>query len=70
MKKENEKSALRLLKFDTVGEDVAVAPEQSAGVYGATGRESPLAPPSLQFRRFANRFLFPLGPLLPRRPLR
>ena len=44
MKKENEKSALRLLKFDTVGEDVAVAPERSAGVYGVTGRENPLAP--------------------------
>ena len=44
MKKENEKSALRLLKFDTVGEDVAVAPEQSAGVYGTTDKESPLVP--------------------------
>ena len=44
MKKENEKSALRLLKLDTVGEDVAVAPEQSAGVYGTADRESPLVP--------------------------
>ena len=47
MKHDNENSALRRLKFDTVGEDVAVAPEQSAGVYGATGRESPLAPLAL-----------------------
>ena len=44
MKKESETSAPRRLKFDTVGEDVAVAPEQSAGVYGTTDRETPLAP--------------------------
>ena len=44
VKKESETSAPRRLKFDTVGEDVAVAPERSAGVYGVTGRENPLAP--------------------------
>ena len=44
VKKESEKSALRLLKFDTVGADVAVVPERSAGVYGATATENPLAP--------------------------
>ena len=44
MKNESEKSALRLLKFDTVGADVAVVPAQSAGVYGATATDNPLAP--------------------------
>ena len=44
VKKENEKSALRLLKFDTVAANVAGVPAQSAGVYGVTARENPLAP--------------------------
>ena len=44
VKNKSETSAPRRLKFDTVGEDVAVAPERSAGVYGVTGRENPLAP--------------------------
>ena len=44
MKKENEKSALGLSKFDTVAANVAGVPAQSAGVYGVTARENPLAP--------------------------
>ena len=44
MKKESEKSALRLLKFDTVAANVTGAPAQSAGAYGVTARENPLAP--------------------------
>ena len=44
VKKESAKSALRLLKFDTVAANVAGVPAQSAGVYGVTARENPLAP--------------------------
>ena len=44
VKKENKKSALGLLKFDTVAANVAGVPAQSAGVYGVTARENPLAP--------------------------